>query len=212
MSPIIIRQAGQGNPFYHEGLTNLIMARAIETNEAHLADRSYASEHALKCLIDGPCFFAETSDAVVGVITAEYVDLAYRAADALELSHTYVLPAHRRYSVVSKLFDALEAYADEHRLPVCFHELNWSAAINDEPSEGHRVEKLYQFRKYAGPIILSGMRYPAVDGRPARFRQVGRAYLYQPKACPPIAMPPIPDVLSPQWMSEKPETEDGPID
>lgn len=212
MSPIIIRQAVQGNPFYHEGLTNLIMARAIETNEAHLADRSYASAHALNSLANGPCFFAETNDEAVGVVTAHYVDLAYRAAEALELSHTYVLPAHRRYAVVAKLFDAVEAYADEHRLPVCFHELNWSAAIKDEPSEGHRIQKLYQFRKYAGPIISSSMRYPAVDGRTARFRQVGRAYLYQPKGCPPMALPPIPDVLSPHWTSEKPATEEGPID
>lgn len=207
MSEIFIRQAIQANPFYHEGLTDLIMARAVETNETHLADRSYASAHALDSLASGPCFFAETSDAIIGVIAAHYVDLAYRQAEALEISHTYVLPAHRRYSVVSKLFDAVEDYADEHRLPVCFHELNWSAAIKDEPSEGHRVEKLYKFRKYIGPIISSGMRYPSVDGKPARFRRVGRAYLYQPKGCRAIGLPPIPDVLTPRW--KKPPREGG---
>lgn len=209
MSELFIRRATPNTPLFHKRLTDLIMERAVETNEDHLADRSYASAHALESLTAGPCFFAEVGDAAVGVITARYVDLAYRSAEALEISHTFVLPAHRRYSVVAKLFDAVEAYADEHRLPVCFHELNWSAAIKDEPSEGHRVEKLYKFRKYIGPIISSSMRYPAVEGQPARFRHVGCAYLYRPKGCPPAPLPPIPSVPHPRSTSAEPPDEEG---
>ena len=127
----------------------------------------------------GPCFLAEHGTAIIGVITAGYVDLAYRQANALEVTHTYVLPEHRKYPVIAKLFDAVESYADEHQLPVCFHELNWLAALKDEPTQGERVEKLYKFRKYEGPIITSYMRHPTAHGNASTYRHVGRAYLYR---------------------------------
>lgn len=181
-----------------DGMCGIAMANAIENNERHLYDETYAMRHVRTKLASGPCFLAEENEALIGVVTSSYVDMAYRQADALEITHTYVLPHRRKYPVVAALFDAVEAYADEHRLAVCFHELNWLAAINGEPSAGDRVARLYEFRKYEGPIVSSYMRQAATsEGRPP-YRHVGRGYLYRGARCPdcPIGYPP--DVRRPK--------------
>lgn len=197
MSKTSVRLVDPSSARDHDALCALIKAHASENGELHLHDASYASRHVLDKFASGPCFFAEKEAVVVGVVTASYVDLAYRQADALEITHTFVLPEHRKYPVVAKLFDAVEAFADAHRLPVCFHELNWLAGIRDEPSQGERVEKLYQFRKYEGPIVSSQMRYPAADGKPPVFRHVGRAYLYRGSPRRDCPLPPLAGVRYP---------------
>lgn len=173
-----IRLAVPDSPYDIEALCGFAKANAIENDELHLFDAAYARRHAVSKLIGGPCFMAVEDTSPIGVMTSNMVDMAYRQADALEITHTYVLPHRRRYPVIAALFDAVEAYADMRRLAVCFHELNWRAAIANVPSDGKRVEKLYKFRKYQGPIGASYMRQPPAGETPPPYRHVGRTYLY----------------------------------
>lgn len=184
MSSTSIRLAAPDSLFDQDGMCACAKANAVENDELHLYDEDYARRHVLSKLSAGPCFVAEEDRSLIGVMTSNYVDMAYRRGEALEVTHTYVLPHRRRYPVIAALFDAVESFADQRRLAICFHELNWRAAIANLPSEGHRVEKLFRFRKYEGPVGASYMRQPAaVDPKPA-YRHVGRTYLYRNRKCP----------------------------
>lgn len=196
MTHYIARIANAGD---HRALVALLHQAVTEQGEGNRIDLVHSQLHIAEKLEKGTCFVVEENGEIIGAITTNPVDLGNRlATEAIEVMHTFVRRDRRNYKAIAALFDAVEAHADHHSLAIFFHELNFPAALRGEVSDGARVEKLYKFRRYVGPVGASYVRSPpsSPDERPP-YRHVGRTYLYtagmrtrQGKKPPVVQRPP----------------------
>ena len=152
-------------------LTTMLKIAAQEQGAGDEFDPRHAERHIVEKLSSGVVIVLEADGEIVGAVTLSRVDLGYRHDDALETTHTFLLPRVRSMQAMKALFQGVEAYADQSGVVVMFHQLWYRQAIRNEAMDDGRFDAFYSFLGYreAG---TSFARHP--------YRKVGRSYIYVP--------------------------------
>ncbi len=181
---ITVRRAVRAD---HPALVGLLKCFAEERGLAHEFDAEYAAQHMHAALDEDITFIAFADEEPAGAIIARRISVGFRRLNAIETDYLYLTVEHRSIRAVSALLDALEAYADEQGVCVCVHQLDYIGVVAGEETNGPRVEALYKFRKYKGPVGEVHARQP--------YARAGVTYLYEGK---PALKPSVPGVRKPE--------------
>lgn len=155
----------------HPALVRLLKSFAEERGRTDEFDEEHAAQHMHDALDEDITFIAFADEEPAGAIIARRIDVGYRRLEDVETDYLYLTVEHRSIRAVSALLDALEAFADEHGLCVCVHQLDYVGVVAGEETNSRRVEALYRFRKYAGPVGEVHARQP--------YARAGVTYLYE---------------------------------
>ena len=136
------------SPEDHNAVYGLLRQYSYDCGWADRFEHAHAWSHAGSLITDGVCFVAKQDGVVTGLIAAKRIDVGIVIIPDLETVHIYTMPGNRSFVLILALFRAVESYADEHRIKVLFHQMDYPAAIEDRLSNGHGVEALFKRRHY----------------------------------------------------------------
>lgn len=167
---ITVRRAVRAD---HPALVRLLKRFAEERGRADEFDAEHADRHMHHALDEDMTFIAFAGEEPAGAIICRCIDVGYRRLEHIETDYVYLTVEHRSLQAVSALLDAMEALADERGVCVCVHQLDYVGVVAGEETNSRRVEALYRFRKYTGPVGDVEVRQP--------YARAGVTYLYEGK-------------------------------
>jgi len=133
-------------------IVELLKFVASESNGASQFDEHHSWEHVTGIVCNGVSFIAVLGDEIVGVIMCSYVNMGFVQTTHLETAHLYVLPSARNTRATANLLTAVEDYADRHEVVLILHQMDYQSAIYGGENNSLRVERLFRFRGYKGPV------------------------------------------------------------